>query len=117
MIGKNRIETICRNAGMVPVARDKIDGAEVFIADGFSTPPHVKQRRWLEKNEFPWGCFVTLWWVSKGDEKLDTGQPIFFDAFHDSNMSLASKKIARINMAKQTALDFLRSRKRARLNG
>lgn len=118
MIGKHKIERICRDAGMVPAMRDRINGAEVFIADGFSTPPHMAYRRFgIGPQQFPGGMFVTLWWASKGDEKLDTGQPLFFEAFHDPQYSRADKKRARINSARQAAKDFLASRKRARLNG
>ena len=114
MIGKQRIEDICRSAGMVPVARDNINGTELFIADGFSAPPHHAFRRFdVGPTDFPYGMYITLWWVSRGDEKLDTGQPLFFDAFHDSEYSLADKKLARINSAKQTAVEFLQKRKKA----
>lgn len=117
MIGKGSIERICRSAGMLPAKRDKIDGVEVFIADGFAANPSVTFKTFgVESKDFPFGCFATLWWVSRGDEKLDTGQPLFFDAFHDSQYSPASKKLARINTALQEAAAFLKRRKKARLN-
>ena len=115
MIGKHKIETMCRAGGLLPVARDNIDGAELFVADGFSSPPHQKHRRFLDADEFPFGCFVTLWWLSKGDEKLDTGQPLFFDAFHDGGHTALGKQLARIAAAKKTAREFLMRRKIARL--
>jgi hypothetical protein len=111
-MNKHKIEDICRRAGMVPVKRDKIDGAEVFIADGFSTPPHVANRRFLDPKEFPYGCYVTLWWVSKGEDKLDTGQPLFFDALKADSRD----QHARINTAVKEATSFLRRRKRIRLD-
>lgn len=118
MIGKQKIEQICRSAGMVPVARDNIMGAEVFIADGFSTRPHLAYRRFgIGPEQFPGGMHVTLWWASKGDEKLDTGQPLFFETFHDPQYSSSDKKQARINSARQAAKEFLQRRKRAQLNG
>lgn len=113
-IGKNKIETMCRNAGMAPAKRATIDGAEVFIADGFSAPPHWIYRHFgIGPTQFPFGMFATLWWASKGDEKLDTGQPLFFDAFHDPQYSAADKKRARVNTAIKEAREFLRSRKKA----
>ena len=114
MIGKNKIESMCRLAGMIPAKRDKFDGAEVFIADGFSAPPHAAHRRFgIEAKEFPFGMFVTLWWVSKGDEKLDIGQPMFFDAFHDAGRSAEGKKHGRVNAALAEAKNFLQRRKQA----
>jgi hypothetical protein len=118
MIGKNKIETMCRNAGMRPVKRDNINGAEVFIADGFSPPPHLNFRRFgVEATDFPLGMYATLWWVSKGDEKLDTGQPLFFDSMHDPQIGRGSKQLARINSALKEAKSFLQKRRKARLNG
>jgi hypothetical protein len=100
------------------VKRDNINGVEVFIADGFSSAPHITYRKFgINDGEFPFGCFVTLWWVSCGDEKLDTGQPLFFDAFHDSQHSLEGKKLARINTALLAAKKFLEDRKKVRADG
>lgn len=113
MIGKHKIERMCRTAGMIPETRTNINGAEVFIADGFSAPPHQNFRRFVEATEFPFGMFCTMWWASKGDEKLDTGQPLFFDAFHNPEYSKADKKRARINAARKEAETFLSRRKKA----
>ena len=114
LIGKSKIETMCRAAGMVPAKRARVDGAEVFVADGFSAPPHFAYRRFgIGPEQFPFGMFATLWWASKGDEKLDTGQPLFFDAFHDPQYSPEGKKRARINTAMKEAKSFLARRKKA----
>ncbi len=114
---KNKIERICRTAGMKPVRRDSINGVEVFIADGFSLPPHRAYRRFgIGPMEFPKGMYATLWWVSQGEDKLDTGQPLFFDVFHDPQYANGSKQLARINSAMTEARTFLESRKRARLD-
>jgi len=113
-MNKHKIEDICRRAGMSPAERGNIDGAEVFFADGFSSPPHVNYRRFgVDADEFPFGCFVTLWWVSKGEDKLDTGQPLFFDALKSENRS----QHARINSAMAAAKLFMSRRKKARLDG
>lgn len=115
MISKNKIERICRSAGMRPVKRGNIEGAEVFIADGFSLMPHRPfQRFGVEPTEFPAGMYCTLWWVSRGEDKLDIGQPLFFDAFHDRDYSRDDKQRARINAAMKEAGDFLAHRKKKR---
>lgn len=113
MIGKHKIERICRAAGMKPVTREKIDGVEIFIADGFSLMPHRHYRRFgVEPHEFPQGMYVTLWWASKGDEKLDIGQPLFFDVMRNPEYANGSKQRARINAALKTAREFLTLRRR-----
>lgn len=110
---KHKIERICRQAGMRPETRANIDGAECFIADGFSMMPHNAYRRFgVESTDFPNGMYVTLWWLSRGEDKLDIGQPLFFDVFHDGN--LEGKKRARINTALKEAKTFLERRKKAR---
>lgn len=114
MIGKNKIESICRRSGMKPVRRETIDGVEIFIADGFSLMPHNHYRRFgVEPFEFPQGMYVTLWWASKGDEKLDIGQPLFFDVMHNPEYANGSKQRARINAALSTAREFLERRRKA----
>ena len=115
---KRRIEAMCRNAGMRPESRTNIGGAEVFIADGFSAPPHFNYwRMGVEPTDFPFGMYATMWWASKGDEKLDIGQPMFFDAFHNPEFSKDDKRRARVNAAMKEAQSFLQKRKKEMLNG
>lgn len=113
---KEVIEKACRKAGMTPARRTKIDGIEVFIADGFSSQPHRSFARFgVEEGEFPKGCYATLWWASK-DNDLDIGQPLFFDPMHNPEYDLRTKKMARINSAIQEASGFLSRRKEIRKN-
>lgn len=113
MISKHGIERICRQAGMKPVRRGNINGAEVFIADGFSAPPHQHYRRFgIGPEQFPGGMYVTLWWLSRGEDKLDIGQPLFFELLHDRQFSGGSKQLARINAAMKEAKTFLERRKK-----
>lgn len=112
-MNKSKIERICRAAGMRPEERKMIRGHEVFIADGFSLMPHTAYQRFgVEPGDFPGGMYVTLWWISKGDEKLDTGQPLFFNALHDPQYDTATKKQARINKAFKTAAEFIDRRRK-----
>lgn len=111
---KHAIERICRSAGMRPETRTQIEGAEIFIADGFSLPPHrAYQRLGIEPTEFPSGMYCTLWWASRGEDKLDIGQPLFFDVFHDKGRTPDGRKIARVNAAVKEAKAFLQRRKKA----
>lgn len=107
---------------MKPVRRGSFEGAEIFIADGLSLPPHEKHKRFEiypgeHTEKFPGGMYVTLWWASRGEDQLDTGRPIFFDLLHNPEYSNGSKQLARINSAMNDAIDFLRRRKRIRLDG
>jgi hypothetical protein len=118
MIGKKHIEQMCRAAGMVPVARVKIDGTEVFIADGFSAIPSISfQKFGIEPEDFPGGCFGTMWWAACREDKLDFGRPMFFDRLHNVELSTKSKQLARIRAAADDAKVNLDRRKRAHLNG
>lgn len=111
---KSKIESICRRAGMRPEKRVPFKDYEIFVADGFSLPPHRNfQRFGVEPLDFPSGMYATLWWVSKHEDKLDTGQPIFFDAMHDNQYDLVTKKQARINRAIKEAAGFLTRRENA----
>ncbi len=111
-MNKDIIEKICRNVGLKPERREQVRGAEIFVADGFSAPPHNDYRRFgIDPTDFPFGCYVTLWWVSKGSEELDTGQPVFFDAFHNPEYDITTKKLARLNTAMREAKGFLERRK------
>lgn len=114
MIGKDKIERICRDAGMKPETRRNIDGAEVFIADGFSLPPHLAYRRFgIGPEQFPQGMYATLWWVSRQEDKLDIGSAVFFELFHNRQYSGPDKKRGRINAALKDAREYLARRKKA----
>lgn len=114
-MNKNKIESICRKSGMVPVSRARIEGAEVFIADGFSAHPAIVfQRFGVEPGDFPGGCYATLWWISRQEDKLDVGQPLFFKLLHNPELTREGKKQARINSAIAEAKTFLAAWRRKR---
>lgn len=101
---------------MRPEKRAKLGDYDVFIADGFSLPPHKAYHRFgVGPDDFPGGMYATLWWLSKETEKLDVGQPLFFETFHDRQYSLEDKKRARINAGMKAAKDFIAKRKK--MNG
>lgn len=111
-MNKDKIETLFRSLECVPVDRETIHGREVFIGDGYSASPHVPyvRRGALSPGEFPNGCFVTWWWVAKGEDKLDRGAPLFFDAVHDVyRISLSVRQKGRINAAKIAAEQYIKS--------
>ena len=105
------MEEIFRNGGVKPAGREKLGDWDVFIGDGFSLPPHRAYWRFgVEPEEFDHGMYVTWWWLGK-DEKLDVGQPIFFDVLHNPEYSSEDKKQSRINAAVRAAKYFLTRRK------
>lgn len=111
---KNKLEKICRDANMRPEHREHFRDHDIFIADGFSLPPHAAHRRFgVEDWEYPYGMYATLWWVGKNNEKLDIGQALYFDHNHNPALDLASKKQARINAAVEEAKTFIKRREKA----
>lgn len=113
-MNKDKIETLCRQANMLPVHREHFRNHDIFIADGFSLPPHAAHRRFgVDQEEFPYGMYATLWWVGRENEKLDVGQALFFSHNHNSEIDLASKKKARINTAVREARTFINAREKA----
>lgn len=112
---KADMERICRNAGMRPESRGKIDGHEIFLAEGFSLPPHRKFWRFgVDPTEFKQGCYVGIYWFSQGEDDLDIGRPLIFDLFHNRELTPEGKKIARANAMMKDARMILRGREKAR---
>ncbi len=107
---KSDIERVFSDIGIKPVHRTRIAGEEVFIADGF-IPPSLIDKGYLikfkvEPGEFPFGCFLTLWWTM---QHKGIGSVGVYDALHDPGYSPEEKKKMRvatiIEMAKR---DFKR---------
>lgn len=112
-LGKSKIETMCRRAGVLPVGRENIDGEDVFIADGFSIIPEIAFQKFdIEAKDFPSGAFATFWWTFEGDDKMSLGRPLFFDAFHDPGHTMESKQKMRIAAALKDARDMLAARRK-----
>lgn len=98
-MNKDKLERMFRAGGLKPEERIREGDYDIFIGDGFSAPPHIGYGRFgVDPSDFPFGCYVTFYWIGK-DEGLFFGRPLFFDAFHDPNLDIASKKQARIAAA------------------
>lgn len=108
---KDKMETLIRALGAVPVSRDNISGYEVFFGDGFSEWPHINfvKQGALSPGQFPKGCYVTWWFAVKGEDHLKGGAPVFFDPDHDVAKwhDESTLQQARINVTKVAAKRYL----------
>ena len=105
-------EEIFRKAGVKPVDRQKLEGYDLYIGEGFSLMPHNNYRRFeVGPQDFPHGVYIT-WWLLGHDGKIDTGRPIFFDVLHNPEYGSADKQQSRINSVVKDAKTFLMYRKR-----
>ncbi len=102
---------------MKPEERISVKGYNVFIADGFSLPPHHRISRFgISPNDYPGGCYITFWWAGR-DESLHAGRPLFFEARHENQYDLETKKKARLSAALKDAEGHIDAWKRNALNG
>lgn len=108
--GKERIEKMVRDAGLKPQARRAVCDFDLLLADGFSLPPHRHWRRFgIEPQEFPHGCYVTFWWLMKGEDRLFIAGPMFFDIAHNPEyIDPETKRRARLNRAEKDAQTFVK---------
>jgi hypothetical protein len=115
-VTKADMERICRAAAMPPVWRETLeDGREIFIADGFTLPPHWMHRHFgIGPTSFPYGAYATMWWAAKGEDELAVGAPLYFDVGHDPSIPRSSKQRARINAAVKHAKEHFAQIKKAK---
>jgi len=110
---KEDMERMCVAAGMQTQPRRTIEGKEVFIADGFSSPPHAAFGRFgLTPEEFPFGCFVTFWLTEARKSEIGMGRPLFFDAL----ASTSRDRDARIREAVKDATASILGSKKKRMH-
>lgn len=118
---KDVIERCCRAAGLVPEKRTVVDQRDLFIADGFVPADKTADYFWrfgITPKDFPMGMWATIWWLAEGEDKVDMGQPLFFEAFHNPELGgAATRKMARINTAVRECKGFVEQRKKVRANG
>lgn len=84
--------------GIKEVCRDKIEGDEVFFADGFVEKDKVKYLEFfgLPKmgNDYPDGCYATIWYSPR---KLGWSGIGVFEPMHDIMDTIEGRKGKRIN--------------------
>lgn len=113
---KDKLESMCRMAGMQPAHRENLPHGEVlFVSEGFSAQPHITYQKFgASKDDFPYGAYCAAWFVANGEDHVVAGQPLLFDAFHDTGWDMPSKKRARVNRALEEAHAFLEARDQVR---
>ena len=106
---KATLEKACRMAGMAPARREETPQGIIYISDGFQANAEVFKRFGATNELFGFGVYCTMWWLAEGDRVL-AGQPLLFDAFHDPEYDMDTKRRARVNTAWQEAEAFLKRR-------
>ena len=102
-MNREHVERIFRSAGLQPEERVHVKDYNVFIADGFSLPPHSKIFRFgVDPWDYPSGVYCTFWWAGK-DEELHAGRPLFFEGRHEPEYDLKTRKQARLTAALKDA--------------
>lgn len=106
---KEKIESMCRKAGMKPFERRQLRDYDLLISDGFSMPPHYTYQRFgVDPDDFPNGCYVTFWWLMKGEDNMFAAHPLFCDIYHDMEYDKETKHRMRLNSAVEDAENFLK---------
>jgi len=96
---KSYLEKSFSEIGVKPVSRRKINGQDILLADGFVSKPYPALKKFgIDKDDFPQGCYTTVWLWGK-DDKIGLGLPIFFDPLHNIEHPLSSRQTMRINTA------------------
>jgi hypothetical protein len=113
---KAGVEKMLADAGAQPADRKTFMGTDVLLSDGFVQDADRMRRFGASRDEFPLGCFCTIWWIARG-ENIEIGRPLIFDALHDPQYDIKSRKTARINRAFEDAKDFIKRRKKFAASG
>lgn len=100
-MNRQRIEKICREAGLSQVHKDKMHGLDILLADGYVSPRNIGKFKKLGvvEDEYPMGLYVTMWWALKPEKDLILAHHLEFDWNHDSQYGREDKQRGRINAA------------------
>lgn len=84
---KDQIEEKLRRGGTVPLLREPVGDYDLYISEGYSSPPHIgSQTLGIKPDEFPGGMYVTFYWLGR-DEKLHFGSPSFYCAMNTNQQT------------------------------
>jgi hypothetical protein len=104
---KEQVEDKLRRQGTVPLLRERMGDYDLYISEGYSSPPHLSaQRLGIKPEDFPGGMHVTFYWLGK-DEKLHFGSPSFYCALRTNQ----TQRIADVKARARLDLDrYIRAR-------
>jgi hypothetical protein len=112
---KDSLARMCAGAGMQPEIRTHYRHFDVFIADGFTAHPEVTLRRFgVGPGDFPFGAFVTMWSVAKGEDHIEVASILTEDAFKGHG---EQAKRDRLKAALYKAGEFIAKRQRLSRSG
>lgn len=115
MSTKERLERFLSDTPIKPILRTKVNGVEVFVADGFITPDmytgcDLKFGTSPEKHEFPDGCYATVWHAE--GEPAGLAGVAYYKKLHDvETMALTERTAARVKATLKLAEEGLRKAK------
>lgn len=116
MSTKERLERFLDDTPIKPILRTKINGLEVYVADGFITPDmyrgcDIKFGVSPDRSEHPDGCFATVW-HSEGNGLSGVA---YYKKLHDvQTLPLNERLTARVKATLILATEGLRKAKIAR---
>lgn len=112
---KNTLARMCAMAGMQPEVRTNYKQYDVFIADGFTDRPGVVLKKFgVGPEDYPFGAYITMWAVAKGEDHIEVASILTEDSFQGHG--LAAKQ-TRIKAALYKAGEFIARRERVSKSG
>lgn len=112
---KDSLARMCTAAGMQPEIRTHYRHFDVFIADGFTACPGVTLKRFdVGPEAFPFGAYVTMWAVAKGEDRIEIASILTEDAFKGHG---EQAKRDRLKAALYKAGEFIAKRERISKSG
>lgn len=95
-LDKDNLAGMCANAGIMPAHSEFYKGYGIVIGDGRVANPEIVLKRFgIEADDFPLGCYCTLWGIAKDDNVLFAGiLPLKLS--HDAQHTYDARRKARI---------------------
>lgn len=111
-MNKGQMETMFSNAGFRAIERARHGDYDIYIADGFSRPPHhaLQAKFGFKEDDYEFGCYVTFWLLYKGGELQCDGGFVVCEP-DQVNARLRAKA------AIKHAVGFIETRKRIAASG
>lgn len=107
---KQKMQRLFDNVGVKPTGRGEYGGYEFFIGDGYVDKPFPKFKKFgVEDWHFPEGVYVGIWFLTKGENVVSFGRPVFFNK-HDKNLlayDSASRLQARMRATTNDAVEHI----------